>query len=129
MLKKQNDKKNNGETSQPSLSTPVTSMGLDMSALLTYVTSHTHGPSTESTPMADEYTAMNQELQTSLMRAQEETARLRRALEKIERAIIEEGKMPAYHKKVMERHRLEWGTLHNAIDDAIEVLHGKVITR
>ena len=75
--------------------------------------------------MTDEHSATINELQVSLMRAQEETMRLQRALQKIEKAIIEEGKMPAYHKKVMDRHRLEWGTLHNAIDDAIEVLHGK----
>ena len=75
--------------------------------------------------MTDEHSATINELQVSLMRAQEETMRLQRALQKIEKAITEEGKMPAYHKKVMDRHRLEWGTLHNAIDDAIEVLHGK----
>lgn len=57
------------------------------------------------------------------MRAQEENTRLRKALRKIENAIIEEGKMPSYHKAVMARHRLEWGTLHNAIDDAIKALH------
>lgn len=65
------------------------------------------------------------DLQVSLMRAQEDVARLRKAIQKIEDAIIEEGKMPSYHKTVMARHRLEWGTLHNAIDNAIEVLHGK----
>ncbi len=48
---------------------------------------------------------------------------LARAVESIERAIVEEGKMPEYHKSVMKRHRDEWGTLHNAIDKAIEVLH------
>ena len=73
--------------------------------------------------MADEYTATINELQVSLMRSQEEVARLRKAIGKIENAIIEEGKMPSYHNKVMERHRMEWGTLHNAIDDAIKALH------
>lgn len=48
---------------------------------------------------------------------------LLKAVERIEQAIIDEGKMPAYHKAVMARHRNEWGTLHNAIDDAIKVLH------
>jgi hypothetical protein len=48
---------------------------------------------------------------------------LARAVESIERAIVEEGKMPEYHKSVMKRHRDEWGTLHNAIDNAIKVLH------
>ena len=48
---------------------------------------------------------------------------LARAVERIEKAIVEEGKMPEYHKAVMKRHRDEWGTLHNAIDNAIKVLH------
>ncbi len=71
----------------------------------------------------DEQQATINELQVSLMRSQEEVTRLRKALEKIEQAIIEEGKMPSYHKQVMARHRMEWGTLHNAIDDAIKALH------
>lgn len=70
----------------------------------------------------DEQAIIN-ELQVSLMRAQEEILRLRKAIQKIESAIIEEGKMPSYHKQVMERHRLEWGTLHNAIDKAIKELY------
>lgn len=74
--------------------------------------------------MTEEQATIN-DLQVSLMRANEEIARLRKAIQKIENAIIEEDKMPAYHKQVMERHRLEWGTLHNAIDKAIEALHGK----
>lgn len=74
--------------------------------------------------MTEEQATIN-DLQVSLMRANEEIARLRKAIQKIENAIIEEGKMPSYHKQVMERHRLEWGTLHNAIDKAIEALHGK----
>ena len=72
----------------------------------------------------NEHQATINELQISLMRSQEEAARLRKALQKIEQTIIEEGKMPAYHKQVMTRHRLEWGTLHNAIDEALKVLHG-----
>ena len=64
------------------------------------------------------------DLRVSLMRAEEEIARLRKAIQGIENAIIEEEKMPAYHKKVMERHRMEWGTLHIAIDKAVEVLRG-----
>lgn len=71
----------------------------------------------------DEQQATINELQVSLMRSQEEVARLRKAIQKIEDAIIEEGKMPSYHKTVMARHRMEWGTLHNAIDNAIEALH------
>ena len=71
----------------------------------------------------DEQQATINELQVSLMRSQEEVARLRKALQGIENAIIEEGKMPSYHKQVMTRHRMEWGTLHNAIDNAIEALH------
>lgn len=74
--------------------------------------------------MTEEQATIN-DLQVSLMRANEEITRLRTALQRIENAIIEEGKMPSYHKTVMERHRMEWGTLHNAIDKAIEVLHGK----
>jgi hypothetical protein len=71
----------------------------------------------------DEQQATINELQVSLMRSQEEVVRLRKALQAIETAIIEEGKMPSYHKTVMARHRMEWGTLHNAIDNAIEALH------
>lgn len=67
-----------------------------------------------------EYDSTIRELQTSLMRAQEEIARLRKAIQKIENVIIEEKKMPLYHSRVIERHRLEWGSLHNAIDDAIK---------
>ena len=71
----------------------------------------------------NEQQATINELQISLMRSQEEVTRLRKALQKIEDAIVEEGKMPSYHKQVMERHRMEWGTLHNAIDDALKALH------
>jgi hypothetical protein len=71
----------------------------------------------------DEQQATINELQVSLMRSQEEVVRLRKALQAIETAIIEEGKMPSYHNQVMARHRMEWGTLHNAIDNAIEALH------
>lgn len=49
--------------------------------------------------------------------------RLRSALHKIEQVIIEENKMPEYHRVVIKRHREEWGSLHNAIDDALKVLH------
>jgi hypothetical protein len=73
--------------------------------------------------MSDEHTSTINELQVSLMRSQEEVTRLRKALQKIEDAIVEEGKMPSYHKQVMTRHRMEWGTLHNAIDEALKVLH------
>ena len=72
----------------------------------------------------NEHQATINELQISLMRSQEDVARLRKALQKVENAIIEEGKMPSYHRAVMERHRMEWGTLHNAIDEALKVLHG-----
>jgi hypothetical protein len=71
----------------------------------------------------NEQQATINELQVSLMRSQEEVTRLRKALQKIEDAIVEEGKMPSYHKQVMTRHRMEWGTLHNAIDDALKALH------
>ncbi len=72
----------------------------------------------------NEHQATINELQVSLMRSQEEVTRLRKALQKVENAIIEEGKMPSYHRAVMKRHRMEWGTLHNAIDEALKVLHG-----
>jgi hypothetical protein len=74
-------------------------------------------------PMNEHQATIN-ELQVSLMRSQEEVTRLRKALQKVENAIIEEGKMPSYHRAVMKRHRMEWGTLHNAIDEALKVLHG-----
>ena len=63
------------------------------------------------------------DLQISLMRVTEERDRLRKAILLIENAIIEEGKMPDYHKAVMKRHRLEWGTLWNAIDKALKEVH------
>mgnify|MGYP000735842933 CR=1 FL=1 len=56
--------------------------------------------------------------------AADEIERLRNALGKIEQAIVEEGKMPSYHRAVMKRHRMEWGTLHNAIEEALKVLNG-----
>jgi SPX domain protein involved in polyphosphate accumulation len=55
--------------------------------------------------------------------AADEIERLRAAIQKIEQAIVEEGKMPPYHRSVMKRHRMEWGTLHNAIDEAIKAIH------
>lgn len=70
----------------------------------------------------DEQATIN-DLQTSLMRAQEENSRLRKAIKKIEDEIIAEQKMPSYHNTVIARHRLEWGTLHNAIEKAIEELY------
>lgn len=75
--------------------------------------------------MSDEHTATINELQISLMRSQEEVARLRKAIQKIEDTIVDESKMPSYHNQVIARHRLEWGSLHNAIDHALNVLHGK----
>jgi regulator of replication initiation timing len=52
-----------------------------------------------------------------------ENNRLRLALCKIEEVIVEENKMPPYHRAVIKRHRDEWGSLHNAIDDALKALH------
>jgi regulator of replication initiation timing len=52
-----------------------------------------------------------------------ENIRLRLALRKIEEVIVEENKMPPYHRAVVKRHRDEWGSLHNAIDDALKALH------
>jgi hypothetical protein len=52
-----------------------------------------------------------------------ENIRLRLALCKIEEVIVEENKMPPYHRAVIKRHRDEWGSLHNAIDDALKALH------
>lgn len=75
----------------------------------------------------DEYTATINELQIQVMRVTEQRDALKKALQKIEHTIIEEGKMPSYHKSVMKRHREEWGSLHKAIDDAINVLHGKAL--
>lgn len=71
-----------------------------------------------------EQQAIINELQTSLMRSQETVSKLRSAIEVIEKAIAEERKMPEYHNVVIDRHRMEWGTLHNAIDKAIASLHG-----
>lgn len=75
--------------------------------------------------MADEYTATISELQVSLMRAQEEVARLRTCIKQIELAITVEGPVPQYHQHVMRKHRSEWSTLWKAIDEAIGVVNGK----
>lgn len=71
----------------------------------------------------DEHISTINELQTQVMRITEQRDALRQAIKKIENAIVEEKKMPDYHKTVMVRHRMEWGTLHNAIDQAIDSLH------
>lgn len=72
--------------------------------------------------MTEEQATIN-DLQVSLMRAQEDIARLRKAIQQIENVIIEEKKLPPYHNRVIERHQMEWGSLHNAIDNAIKELH------
>ena len=62
--------------------------------------------------MADEIRDLNQQIE-----------RLRWPIMKIEKAITNEGKMPLHHREVMKRHRQEWKTLHNAIDEAIKAVH------
>lgn len=74
--------------------------------------------------VSEEQATIN-DLQVSLMRAQEEADRLRKAIQRIEEVVVEEAKLPRYHSGVIERHRLEWGSLHNAIEKAIEALHGR----
>lgn len=61
--------------------------------------------------------------QTLMIEAADEIERLREAIIKIEKAITDEGKMPSYHRQVVKRHRQEWKTLHNAIDEAIKAVH------
>ena len=56
--------------------------------------------------------------------AADEIERLRGALAKIEKAIVDEGPSPSYHRAVMKKHRTEWPTLHRAIDGALETLRG-----
>lgn len=65
------------------------------------------------------------DLQTSLMRVTEERDALKKGLQGIASAIVEEGKMPDYHRRVMKRHREEWGTLWNAIDKALDNIRGE----
>jgi hypothetical protein len=40
-------------------------------------------------------------------------------VEKLRRAIEEEGPQPAHHRETMARHRREWPTLWAAIDDLL----------
>ena len=39
------------------------------------------------------------------------------AVQKVKRAILNEGRMPAHHRKVMQQHRKEWPTLWAALDE------------
>jgi hypothetical protein len=55
--------------------------------------------------------------------AADEIERLRSAINKIEQAIVNEGKVPAHHRKIMKRHIKEWPTLHIAIGEAIGEIH------
>ena len=57
--------------------------------------------------------------------AANEIERLRNAIIKIDRAIKDEGKVPSYHRAILKKHRGEWPTLHNAIDEAILVVRGE----
>lgn len=70
-----------------------------------------------------EHQATISDLQTSLMRSQEDVARLKACIKQIEMAITVEGPVPQYHRHVMRKHRSEWATLWKAIDEAIGVLH------
>lgn len=74
--------------------------------------------------LVTEYLAINQDLQNSLMRAQEEIKFLRHTLKNIENAITQEGPVPQYHRHVMRKHRSEWPVLWKAIDNAIKVVNG-----
>ena len=41
-------------------------------------------------------------------------------VESVVRAIRDEGPVPGYHREVMVRHRREWPTLWNALDDLLD---------
>jgi hypothetical protein len=41
-------------------------------------------------------------------------------IEEIRNAILNEGPRPDYHKVIMEKHRLQWPTLWNALDKLIK---------
>lgn len=59
----------------------------------------------------------------STCQAADEIERLRSAINKIEQAIVNEGKVPVHHRKIMKRHIKEWPTLHVAIGEAIGEIH------
>ena len=90
----------------------------------------------------------SRDLQTSLMRLQEENARLKREnatwigvaekfslkskkleyeleylklrIWQIKKSIKDEGPNPKYHKKIMKKHRSEWPSLWAGIDKLVE---------
>ena len=64
--------------------------------------------------MSDE--ATNRELQTSLMRSEEEISRLRQLINEVREAIQIEGPVPEYHRHLTRKHRSEWPRLWSALD-------------
>ena len=51
-----------------------------------------------------------------------EIASLEKKLASIVSAITDEGRMPEYHQQIMKKHRQEWPTLWQALD---EILRGE----
>jgi hypothetical protein len=68
--------------------------------------------------MSDE--ATNRELQTSLMRSEEEINRLRKLIADVRDAIYIEGPVPQYHRHVLRKHRSEWPRLWSTLDKLIK---------
>ena len=52
-----------------------------------------------------------------------ELERLRAVLEQLRKAIANKGPSPTHHQAVMKRHRQEWPTLWQAIDNLIGEHH------
>jgi chromosome segregation ATPase len=97
--------------------------------------------------MSNEHEATIRDLQSSIMRLQEEKAQLscdvetwaktcekfsieafnakaqlvhlKNSIDSLEMAIKDEGPYPKHHRKIMFRHKREWPTLWNAIDKVI----------
>jgi hypothetical protein len=65
--------------------------------------------------MSDE--ATNRELQTSLMRSEEEIHRLRQLINEVKEAINFDGPVPEYHRHLTRKHRSEWPRLWSALDE------------
>lgn len=53
--------------------------------------------------------------------------RLKDALVRVHKAITVEGRSPRRHKQTMRRHRMEWPTLWEALDNLMKVIDEDVL--
>ena len=51
---------------------------------------------------------------------------LDKAVEKLIKAIRNEGAVPLYHRHVMRKHRSEWATLWSAIDEIVSAYESDI---